>query len=300
MLQRSLTAFSIVFSLAFHLCLALLAPSAASAAILTLGNGLKPISALHVGDNLVVELADAIGGHEYQALLIDDHGEIVSQTTFFTNSLGQSGKVTLWWRCGVVGCQNARFVDPAKSLFFDYAQAELELDGRVFVVQVVDPIWGGVVLSQSLPLHATTEPRYYFSDAAGCPILVASAFEPLYVSGLHVPATVAALPLGNLFLTDSFDDMSNGMPVVDLRGLPEGQQLTIPLSGDPMLEEVLEVAAPPLCLHGKILPPTLPEPEGGSTTSGPREPLKILEPVHMQSIPCTSDKPWLCPPCMGY
>lgn len=217
----------------------LLAPASLSAAPrVELSDGAVAKSQLTVGDDLYVSLAGVDPSAVYGLRLLGSDGEAVAALSARTDAFGNLAPQLLWARSGVVGCDcGAPEANPSQHVFANYAEAEEELSGKGFEVQVMAAS-GVEVARLALPVVAAAKEIAYFADADGCPRSFAKASEALYLAILHPER---AKPDRRFFMALS-KPWPLGEPIADVRGAL--QAIAVPATGGDL--EIVPLAGWPL------------------------------------------------------
>lgn len=245
-----------------------------------------------LGTNLRVSVNGAQPQTPYLLSLRDETGLQIASLQTRADSSGAISPAVLWERSGVVGCDSNASPNPNLYRFTHFEDAEA-LAGRSFSI-VLTTIQSppATVATRSLPLTASTDPFFYFSDAAACPRFnfLNILTDPAFITGIRLPLGTATST--TLYVVQGLL-ASTTPPPVDLRRLyPSGQALNF--SGA-MLTQTEPIGIGPeiaqddlLCMQGAIQDPD-PDPD-----PDPSSPLTLLA-VHPASF--TVCHQWTCPPC---
>ena len=178
-------------------------------------SGDRVSASLTIGDDLRVALEGASPGVSYRFTLYDDGGVTIAQAAATANADGVVPITDLWLASGVVGCDPGSGIDPASYRFARFEDAELLLAGRTFGVGATVAGSQESAANSELPLIEGVEPRFFFSDIAGCPRYDLTVEENVYLSGLHLPGTALDL---TVFLAEDETSWNEGAGIVDVRG----------------------------------------------------------------------------------
>ena len=264
-------------------------PAFAGTPVLHLDNGFEPVSLAVIGHDLAVSVEGADPSRTYVLELVDEAGAVVASTSLTTNRFGGHGpRMLLRRRHLVVGCDPGVVPDPGAYRFQSDLDAEIALDGRLFSARLVEPTTGVPVGGVDVGWVASTEPRFFVSDAGGCPRYAFHPEEPAYVTGIRLPL---GQPLQHhLWLLDA--DGFDGKLRDRRRGYPEGQTLSLSGTSETHTEMILQFPDVSGCIPLTVQPP-LQSGDGPIIAAD-----KILSPVkvHTCSEGATAE-PAGCPPC---
>ncbi len=261
---------------------------------------------LVIGRDLRVGLAAALPEHQYRFVVFDEAGGEVAGVMATTDSAGSVEPVEVWDRSGVDGCRKKGKLQ-IDFPFANVADASDALDGRVFMLAIIEPTTQGVVLSTPIPLQEPSGAVYYWSDARGDAKCLFDSNDSVYLSvfkgDLETWQGESRVFMFNVPVNQ--DDWQNGMPFEEVRlqpncqggndvcGYPEGtieplpQQSTVKIQGvTPQEGGFLAIIRPA---------------EGGWEDTIRHDCDRVTESVmyvHSQPVDLNdSDDGWGCPPC---
>ncbi len=213
-----------------------------------------------LGNHLYVTIDYAQPDTEYTAKLVDETGFVVATQHLKTDAQGWAEPKLVWHRSGVVGCGSNAYPDPYAYRFSDYEGAET-LDGRTFSLQLFNAA-GRIEHQASIPLVADPAPRFYFSDATGCPMKVdqLSATDTVWLTGIHLdPTTTTDLSVWLLRNPSPWYDEE--LPLIDARpNYPSGQLLTFSGTSTKETVPIMGFNDEGDCIWGTIQPPVPADP----------------------------------------
>lgn len=199
-----------------------------SAPTLKLSNG-EVRSTRHVaGDDLYVEVLSALPSKPVELRLVDgfsgglganppqDMGFEVASFNVTTDTVGHLDPTLLWFRSGVVGCDDHSRVDPLELRFESFDQAELFLPAarlQVLLLDIAGDVLALVGVPVDIPHHQT---RYFFSNSQGCPRSVFDEDENIYLSARQAyPGTLNTA----LFFVDTDHPLTEAGEIDERRAL---------------------------------------------------------------------------------
>ncbi|MEM1179942.1 MAG: hypothetical protein AAGM22_16495 [Acidobacteriota bacterium] len=192
----------------------LISTAVAHSQTLPLSNGRAPITALEIGDDLLVLLPHALPAVPLELRLLDEAQQTVASVFPVAVPLDRSIPVPLWIRSGVVGCDSPNQQSPLNFRFRDFQEATAHLKNRTFTVELRTEL-GQIYGTASVPF--ATDPaddgQLYFSDASGCPRFVFEETEPVYLSGYRADYRDGIA----LFLVDPDNDTTASREILEVR-----------------------------------------------------------------------------------
>jgi hypothetical protein len=140
---------------------------------------------------------------------------------------GIAAATPLFAKGGVVGCDVGAVVDAEQARFVSYKDAEAALDSRILGIAVLDSR-GQLLISRALSLQVTTAPRFFTSDAVGCPREVFAEHETVFLTGMRTEAIETI----SLFLVADQENWSLGATLSEARVQYQGQAQTTPVAAE--------------------------------------------------------------------
>lgn len=202
---------------------------------LTFSNQEGPIETVEIGDDFFVSAGGLTAGQTVSFILYDDFGNRITLQSATADSQGQIEPVSMWPWTGVVGCDVGSNPNPNAYRFIDFDQAESILQNRVFSVALLGEN-ETILASKALPLVVTRDPRYFYSDAAGCPRLIfdRNLGESIYLTVQNVDLTQQNMAI---FLVSALEPFGPNMEILEVRLPHQGDpQIASPSSGSDWTE----------------------------------------------------------------
>ena len=237
-------------------------------------DGFEIVTEHKLGNHLYITVDYAHPDTEYTAKLVDETGFVVATRDLKTDAQGWVEPELVWHRSGIVGCSSTAYPDPYTYRFSDYDGADT-LAGRTFNLQLLNAA-GRIEMSMPIPLVVDHTPRFYFSDATGCPMKVdqLSATDTVWVTGIHLDPT-ASTDLSVWLLRNPSAWYDDELPLVDARPSfqDSGQLLTFSGTSTKETVPIMGFDDEGDCIWGKIQPPvTNGGEEPGEEPGGEEEP----------------------------